>query len=251
MIEKILLDALLHYKERTGNTFQAVRAALIDMDGTLYESMSWHARAWHRLMKEYGVEIDMDEFYAFEGMTGKDTINLLFRRAFGHDVTDEEAAKLYAKKSQYFIENNHADVMPGAQKMVKTLLDDGVTTVLVTGSGQRSLIDRLSVDFPTAFPEERRITSADVKHGKPSPEPYLKALNLAGVKDHEAIVIENAPLGALSGVNAGIFTIAVNTGPIPRRDLEATGADLVLDSMPECAEMLSQLLLLVNRTLEC
>lgn len=246
-----LLEALNHYTERTGHQLHNVRAALIDMDGTLYESMSWHARAWHRLMKEQGVEIDMDEFYTFEGMTGHDTINLLFNRAFGREVSDKEAAELYAKKSQYFIENNKVAVMPGAQQMVHTLLADRVTTVLVTGSGQRSLIDRLPIDFPGAFPVERRITSADVTHGKPSPEPYLKALELAGAEADEAIVIENAPLGALSGVNAGIFTIAVNTGPIPRKDLEASGADLVLDSMPECAEMLSKLLLLVKRTLEC
>lgn len=243
---KKLLEAIAHYTSRTGLGLGPIRAALIDMDGTLYESMSWHAKAWHRLMKEYGVEIDMDEFYTFEGMTGHDTINLLFKRAFNREVSPEESKNLYAKKSQYFIENNNASVMPGAKRMVDTFLSEGITTILVTGSGQTSLINRLEEDFPGAFPVGRRITSRDVTKGKPSPEPYLKALELAGVKPNEGIVIENAPLGALSGVNAGVFTIAVNTGPIPRKDLEASGADLVLDSMTECAEMLSRLLLLVN-----
>ena len=33
------------------------KAALIDMDGTLYDSMPLHARAWHQMMLEIGVEV--------------------------------------------------------------------------------------------------------------------------------------------------------------------------------------------------
>jgi len=34
------------------------------------------------------------------------------------------------------------------------------------------------------------------------------------LKADEAVVIENAPLGVEAGHKAGIFTIAVNTGPM-------------------------------------
>ena len=40
---------------------------------------------------------------------------------------------------------------------------------------------------------------------------------------------------------AGAFTVAVTTGPIPREELEKAGAAIVFDSMPQCAEMLPQL----------
>lgn len=57
-------------------------AALIDMDGTLYDSMPRHADAWYRLMTEEGVPCEHDEFFMYEGRTGRDTIRLLFKRAF-------------------------------------------------------------------------------------------------------------------------------------------------------------------------
>ncbi|MEG1999483.1 MAG: HAD-IA family hydrolase, partial [Bacteroidales bacterium] len=71
------------------------------------------------------------------------------------------------------------------------------------------------------------VTAFDVKIGKPNPEPYLIGLKKAGVKATEAIVIENAPLGIEAGVSAGIFTIGVNTGPLPDELLYEAGADIV------------------------
>ena len=42
-------------------------AALIDMDGVLYDSMPRHAQAWHKMMSEIGIQTDPDEFYLYEG----------------------------------------------------------------------------------------------------------------------------------------------------------------------------------------
>ena len=58
-------------------------------------------------------------------------------------------------------------------------------------------------------------------------------LQKAGVKANEAIVVENAPLGVKAGVAAGIFTVAVNTGPLPDEVLTQEGANLLFHSMME------------------
>lgn len=237
-----------------------VRAALIDMDGTLYDSMPLHATAWKRLADELGLKTERDEFFMFEGMTGAATLRVLFDRAYGHHPSDEEIAELYHRKTLYFnemvgmVENGHivegrtptTPVMPGAREMVATLRRLGVDTVLVTGSGQLSLLERLNEVYDNAFPADKRVTSHDVHHGKPDPEPYLLGLQKAGVEPWQAIVIENAPLGVESGARAGIFTIAVTTGPIPATAMADAGADLILPSMPELAPILPQLLTALN-----
>src|SRR5437667_2291 len=41
------------------------------------------------------------------------------------------------------------------------------------------------------------VTSTDVKHGKPDPEPYLKGARMLGVAANECIVIEDAPAGVV------------------------------------------------------
>lgn len=247
MTDNELRHAIEKFALRTGYRPGNVNTALIDMDGTLYDSMPWHARAWHRMVSELGIESTVDEFFAYEGMTGKATVNLLFRRAFGRDATDAEVEELYAIKSRYFVENNRTTVMPGARDMVDTFRSNGVTPILVTGSGQAFLLERLEKDFDGAFGKEMRITSRDVKKGKPDPEPYLKGLEKRGVDPWQAIVVENTPLGIQSGVGAGIFTVGVKTGPIDKAIFAAAGADLVFDSMPRFAETLPRLLYILKQ----
>ena len=62
------------------------------------------------------------------------------------------------------------------------------------------------------------------------------ALEKGGLKPYEAIVIENAPLGVEAGHKAGIFTIAVNTGPLDGQVLLNSGADLLFPSMQALCE---------------
>ncbi len=56
-------------------------------------------------------------------------------------------------------------------------------------------------------------------------------LEKAGVQANEAIVVENAPIGVQAGTAAGIFTVAVNTGPLDKQVLLDAGADLLFPSM--------------------
>ncbi|MDE6296147.1 MAG: HAD-IA family hydrolase [Muribaculaceae bacterium] len=216
--------------------------ALIDMDGVLYDSMRYHTKAWHQLMDELGLHTTREEFYLYEGMTGTDTINLIFKRERGYTVSPEQARELYARKARIFIEYGSKEVMPGAQQMIDNLLQAGIRCVLVTGSAQNSLISRLDDDFPGAFPHDMRVTALDVTHGKPDPEPYLKGLAKTGVSPEEVFVIENAPLGVRAAKAAGLDTVAVTTGPIPRKAFEEEKADLIFDSMPQFAARLPELL---------
>ncbi len=219
------------------------RAALIDMDGTLYDSMKNHTASWYRLISEAGIPCTRDEFYLYEGRTGASTINYLINRAWGRDATDEEKAELYHRKTLYFNELPPVQPMPGALEMVSLFKEMGLKRVLVTGSGQNSLLSRIDTDFPGLFEPGMRITSRDVTHGKPHPEPFIRAMQLAHVSPSQCIVMENAPLGVEAGDKAGAFTIGVTTGPIPVEEMERAGAAIVFPSMEACAEALPSLIL--------
>ena len=105
--------------------------------------------------------------------------------------------------------------------------------MVVTGSGQVSLLEKLEHDFKGLIEPGMIVSSFDVKRGKPNPEPYLKGLSKAGVEPWEAIVVENAPLGVRAAQAARIFTVAVNTGPLPNKMLADEGADLIFNKMTD------------------
>lgn len=228
------------YKEAVRNYLQThsygrinLKAVLFDMDGVLFDSMPFHAESWHQVMRNRGLELSREEAYLHEGRTGAGTINIVYKRQVGREATPEEIKAIYGEKSATFNRHPEAKAMPGSQELLKSIQKNGIVPMVVTGSGQTSLLDRLEENFPSTFRKELMVTAFDVKHGKPNPEPYLMALSKGGFLPNEAIVVENAPLGVEAGVAAGIFTIAVNTGPLDDRVLIDAGADLLFGSMEE------------------
>ena len=212
-------------------TITTLKAALFDMDGVLFDSMPYHADSWHKVMKKHGLELSREEAYLHEGRTGSSTINLICQRQLGRDATAEEIEQIYQAKSNEFNTNPKAIRMAGAWELLQKVKAEGLQRMVVTGSGQTSLLDRLEENFPGMFQQKLMVTAYDVKQGKPHPEPYLMALQKGGLKAEEAVVIENAPLGVQAAVAAGIYTIAVNTGPIEESVLWEAGANIVFPSM--------------------
>ena len=229
-------EAINRYLNKHGYERINLKAVLFDMDGVRFNSMPNHARSWHKVMVRMGFGLSEQEAYMHEGRTGADTINIISRRERGHDATDEEIKAIYAAKSEEFNKCPEAPRMPGAWEVLNKIKADNLTRMIVTGSGQVSLLDRLNKNFPGIFQKELMVTAFDIKFGKPNPDPYLMALEKGGFQPNEAIVIENAPLGVQAGVAAGIFTVAVNTGPLPDQVLWDAGANLLFHSMTEFNE---------------
>lgn len=228
--------AVSAYVGQHGYEAFAPKAVLFDMDGVLFDSMPNHARSWAQVCTEFGLEMDPVEAYMNEGRTGASTINILTQRYWNRDATPEEIEHIYAEKCRMFNACPEAGKMPGAEDVLALVKRLGLKIVVVTGSGQKSLLDRLELGYPGYFTPELIVSSKDVTHGKPSPEPYLMGLQKAGVEPWEAIVVENAPLGVRAGVAANVFTIAVNTGPLPESALLDEGANLLYPSMTALAE---------------
>ena len=214
------------------------KAVFFDMDGVIFDSMPRHARAWSEAMALEGLPFSEYEVYLQEGRTGSGTVTDVYL-AHGRSVpTEEDIKRIYVNKSRIFDSMGEPIPMRGMAEVLDKVKSLGLEIYIVTGSGQASLLDTLNHYFPNTFCKEKMVTAYDVKKGKPDPEPYLMALEKAGLHPNEAMVVENAPLGVRSAKGAGIFTVAVNTGILKDEDLWAAGADVVLPDMAALLEKL-------------
>lgn len=223
--------AINDYMQLQGHKALQLRAVLFDMDGVLFDSMPYHADAWSKVMTDAGFNFTREDVYMNEGRTGADTINTASMAQFGRLCTQDEIDALCKAKCDIFATYELPPRMPGAIELVRKVMASGLTPMIVTGSGTPTLLDRIQSNFPGLFNENHIVTSFNVKRGKPFPDPYLLALEKGGFAPHEAIVIENAPLGVTAGVAAGLFTVAANTGPLKDEVLSEAGASLVYPSM--------------------
>ena len=219
-----------------------MRAYFFDMDGVLFNSMPHHAVAWEEVMKEHDLPFTAYDCYLNEGRTGESVIREAMWKARNRDATPDEIKQIYTEKSERF--NLLAQraggtvVIDGVAEVLRYVQSTGSQIWVVTGSGMRSLLDNLNNALPPVFQRDRMITAFDVTHGKPDPEPYLKAWERSGLQKEQCFVIENAPLGIRSGKAAGLTVYAVNTGILTREDLAQ--ADQVFNSMAELLEFLKQ-----------
>ena len=101
-IELMFETEIYQYMKKHGLEAFTPKAVLFDMDGVLYDSMPNHAKSWHESMAKFGLDMAPEEAYTYEGMRGVETIKLLAKRQWGRDLTDDEAAKMYEKKSEAF-----------------------------------------------------------------------------------------------------------------------------------------------------
>lgn len=202
-----------------------------DMDGVLFDSMPYHATAWANVMARHGLPFSEEDCYINEGRTGQDVIHEAILKYQHREADEEEIWAIYREKTAAFRQMGHTQPMKGVQSVLRYLQEQHAQIWIVTGSGQQSLFDTIQTHFPGIFSPERMITAFDVTHGKPDPEPYLKAWERSGLRKEDCYVVENAPLGIRAGKAAGLYTIGVNTGPLPDEMLRQEKADQIFPDM--------------------
>jgi beta-phosphoglucomutase len=210
-----------------------IKAIFFDMDGVITHTMPYHFYAWKKVFKDAGLGISELEVFLREGQPGRRTIHEIFRER-GIPFTKEDADDILKKKEALFKRIVRQRFIPGARGFLSFLHKKGVALALVTGTSQHEahrILPAVIVDLFDAV-----ITSDDVRHGKPHPEPYLLALKKLRVNPSEAIVIENAPFGIKSAKAAGLRCIALETS-LPRKYLKQ--ADFVFSSFKAIKEKLS------------
>jgi len=200
-----------------------LKAVIFDMDGVLVDSMPYHADAWIIVFSEIGIYIKRQDVYEVEGSNHEGIIRLIFKKA-GRTPEPEDFEELARKKREVFARINNVKVFEGIYGCLN-FLKNRCCIGVVSGSDKSVVMELIERFFPDTF--DAIVTGNDVKEGKPSPEPYLKAVEMLGVKKNECIVIENSPLGVESAKRAGLFCVAIPTYVEARR---LKNADVVLES---------------------
>ncbi len=200
-----------------------IKAVFFDMDGVLYDSMKNHEMTWIESFKQYDIVLPAFEAYLNEGRTGNATIDYVFRKYLNRPATIEEQETVYDFKTRLMNQAPQAKMMSMMPALLPFLRTKGIATFVVTGSRQPTLIEKLSRDF--GIEAHQIVSGADVKKGKPDPEPYLMAWEKSGAQKEECLVVENAPLGIESAKAAQLYTIGVNTGLLDDHILMDAGTD--------------------------
>ncbi len=183
------------------------------MDGVLTDSMPYHAQAMEKVFKELDITIDTQDIYEREGEKTVDVINFLLEKG-SDDSSVYDRMDIVDKYIAKFGHIAKIRVFEGMKECLQALKTNFLLAV-VSGSDKPIVYDIMQNEFPGIF--DAIVTGDDVERGKPSPDPYLKAVAMLKVRKDECIVVENAPMGVDSALSAGICCIAVPTYLAPEK----------------------------------
>ena len=205
------------------------RGIIFDMDGVLVDAMPFHCEAIKTAAKqEVDIDVEQRDVYLLEGMPGEDMVKQLLRekRYTGNieEVSDDNSEKLdsiahriHERKKRIFEQINASAPINGAKELVFTLR---CKKALVSGAAKQEVHSIINKYFgKDAF--DVIVTGEDLEEGKPNPDPFRTALMKMGLRETEAIVVENAPLGVKAANNAGIRCIVtLNNTPLRISDFD-------------------------------
>ncbi len=193
------------------------RGVLFDLDGVLVDSTPAVARVWASWAREHGFNPD-EVVKKAHGRPSIATIRELLPHA-DHAAEDREVER------REITDVDGVIPLPGAMEFLKALPLE--RWAIVTSCTRPLAHVRIAA---AGLPKPRHlVTSTDVKHGKPDPEPYLKGAQLLGLPATECIVIEDAPAGIRAGKAAGARVIALRT-TASDAELHQAGAQWIVDN---------------------
>jgi mannitol-1-/sugar-/sorbitol-6-phosphatase len=196
-------------------------ALLFDMDGVLTDSMPAVARVWSGWAVEHGFDPD-EVVRAAHGRPSILTVRDYLPKA-DHLAENREVERRELEDTEGIVP------LPGAMELLEALPRE--RWAIVTSCTRPLAEVRLmaaGLPRPKLF-----ITSSEVEHGKPAPDPYQTAAERLGFSPAECVVVEDAPAGVLSGKAAGARVIGI-AAVFGEAELREKGADWVVES---CADM--------------
>ncbi|CAA7615981.1 HAD-superfamily hydrolase, subfamily IA, variant 3 [Magnetospirillum sp. LM-5] len=188
------------------------RALLLDMDGTLADSLGIMRLVFARLMAELGLP-DTDQ--AFDSLNGPPLWQCAKILVARHGLGLEAAA--IHRRWLDILDEEYPNVraMDGARELLDEAHARHWRCCLVTSAG-RAMAREWLARSGLAPLVPLVVGGDDVARGKPHPDPYLAGLALTGAAAGDSLAVEDSPAGAMAALAASIPTCLVGSHqPLP------------------------------------
>ncbi|NNM96053.1 MAG: HAD family hydrolase [Candidatus Dormibacteraeota bacterium] len=202
-------------------------ALLLDLDGTLVDSVYQHVVAWREALERAGIDLSIWKIHRRVGMSGGLFVTAL-RSEIGRDLTSVQEESIRRDHDLAF-QRLSRDVrpLPGALELLERLSAEGTLWAIATSGTMataRASLEQLRI--PAGVPV---ITHDQVAFAKPNPDLFLAAAAELKVSIADAIVVGDSTWDILAARRAQALGVGLLSGGYGRAELETAGAFRVYD----------------------
>ncbi|MPZ72005.1 MAG: HAD-IA family hydrolase [Nitriliruptorales bacterium] len=196
-------------------------SVLLDLDGTLVDSVFLHVVTWHHALKDAGRGVPMWRIHEGIGMGGERLVPWLLGEHVDEadDLTDAHR-KLFLERAEDLVPT------PGAHALLADLRLREVPFIVATSAGgeiAEALLGALG------NPEVDVFNADNVGSPKPAPDLLAAAMEKLGTAGDDVTLVGDSPWDAEAAQRLGVRMLAVRCGGFGDDRLLDAGAAAVVD----------------------
>jgi HAD superfamily hydrolase (TIGR01509 family) len=202
-----------------------IKSIFWDNDGILVDTEKLYYKASKITFSKIGIDLTSEMYIQYFLRQSHGTWHLAKELGYSDEAISElrnERNQLYSKLLESEIE-----IIDGAESVLNELYGKVRMGIVTSSCKDHFEIIHKQTGFLKYF--DFVVTSEDVKNTKPDPEPYIKALELSGMKKEESIVIEDSERGLRAAISAGLKCYIIPTELTKNSNF--TGAERILDNI--------------------
>jgi HAD superfamily hydrolase (TIGR01509 family) len=199
----------------------SLRAVLLDIDGTLLDSNSFHAESWVRTLKHFGYDATFEAVVKQIGMGGE----YLLPNFVPEDKLRSQEKEINAFRKSLFHREYIDRIVPflDARTLLERMRKQNLRIAIATSS-EKDDLETFKTLLKIHDLVEEDATADDAEKPKPEPDIFQAALSLLGVKPSEALALGDTPWDVQAAAKAGVKTVAVQSGGWREEQLREAGA---------------------------
>jgi phosphoglycolate phosphatase len=219
-----------------------VRAVMIDLDGTLLDTIPDLAAAANMMLKELGRPALPEA--TIRNFVGKGINNLIERTLTGSmdgkpdSALFQQALPIY-DRCYKSVNGKHTTMYAGVQEGLDKLRALGFPLACVTNKSERFTLPLL--DYVSISQYFKVVVAGDtLPQKKPEPEPLLHACGKLGVQPHEMLMIGDSMNDAQAARAAGCPVFCVTYGYNEGHDVQTLDVDAIVASLVDAIPLISK-----------
>lgn len=188
------------------NLSQGYKAYLYDCDGTLADNMGAHKETYIRVAADKGHKIEgdiIDELAGWPVIKVIEEINKRYNTSFDPQEFMDLKYKLYL---DHYIENT----LPLVHVVEHLKHHVQKVRIGVVSGSKRPVVEKTLKVLGIDDLVEVIVCAGETEHGKPHPDPFLKAAELLQVKPEDCLVFEDGEAGTVAAEAAGMKWVRVD-----------------------------------------
>ena len=211
----------MSWRGAASNIIMSLKAVLLDIDGTLLDSNSFHAESWVRTLQHFGYDATFEAIVKQIGKGGE----YLLPNFVPADKLRSQGKEINAFRRSLFHREYIDRIVPfaDARRLLELMRKQNLRIAVATSSEKNDL-ETFKTLLKIHDLVEEDATADDAEKPKPEPDIFQAALNLLGVEPSEALALGDTPWDVEAAGKAGVSTVAVQSGAWRKEQLQEAGA---------------------------